>query len=147
MSTIFYLLPSLHLLGLAFGIGAATVKMRLIFMCKSDLTFIPTFLKVTKPITLFIIIGQSLLTLTGIVWLFFGYPITTLIIFKIILVLLLWVLGPYIDNALAPKFAALAPKAGETPSPEFVVIQKKHFAVEMLATVIFYVIMIMGTLL
>ena len=40
-----------HLVGLAMGLGAATAKLVLLFQCRADGTFVPTYLAVVRPIT------------------------------------------------------------------------------------------------
>ena len=146
MFTLSSLLGFLHLLGLAFGVGAATVKLTLLFKCNSSLDFVPVFLRVVKPVTMIIILGQVLLTLTGIGWMFVGYAFTPLIIIKMVLLGLLWVLGPLIDNVFQPKFEKSAPSSGESASTAFVKIQKQLLAAEIAATGLFYVLMILGVL-
>jgi hypothetical protein len=61
--------PSLllvHLVGLAIGLGAATAKLVLLFRCRADAAFVPTYLAVVRPITRQIILGLVLLLLSGI---------------------------------------------------------------------------------
>ena len=144
MFTLSSLLGFLHLLGLAFGVGAATVKLRLLLKCNSSIDFVPVFISVVKPVTMIIIMGQVLLTLTGIGWMFVGYDFTPVIIIKMVLLGLLWVLGPLIDNVFQPKFEKSAPSSGESASPAFVKSQRQLLAAEIAATGLFYVLMILG---
>lgn len=143
-------LPSLllfaHLIGLALGVGAATVKLALLFRCNTDAAFVPVYAKVARPVTKQIIIGQILMTLSGIGWLLVGHPFTPRLVVKLVLVAAVWVLGPFIDNAVEPRFLALAPAAGEPPTPTFRGIQQRYLALEVLATGIFYVIIVMWVL-
>jgi hypothetical protein len=136
----------MHLLGLALGVGAATVKLRLLLKCKSDCAFVPVYLRVTKSITRIIIAGLILLTLSGIGWLTTtsGYSFTPILITKLVLVLALWVLGPVIDNAVEPKFKKLAPAAAEMPSAAFLHVQRQLLVLETIATGLFYVITFLG---
>lgn len=136
-----------HIIGVALGVGAATVKLVLLLKSKSDNTFIPVFLKVVRPITRLIISGMIILTLTGIGWLIMGYTFTPLLIVKIILVSFTWVLGPIIDNAVEPKFVKLAPGPAEKVSPAFVKVHRQYLAMELAATFLFYVSLVMGVLL
>ena len=55
-----------HLVGLAIGLGAATAKLVLLFQCRADGAFVPTYLAVVRPITRQIILGLVLLLLSGI---------------------------------------------------------------------------------
>jgi hypothetical protein len=139
-------LTLVHLVGLALGVGAATVKLVLLIRCNADHSFVPVYLKVTKPITRQIVAGMILLTLSGIGWLLFGYQITSLLAAKIVLVLAIWVLGPVIDNVVEPKFQKLAPELGGTASPPFIRVRKQYLMLEVIATLIFYVITVMWVL-
>jgi hypothetical protein len=53
------LLPLAHLIGLAIGLGAATVKLVRLFKSRADRTFVPTCLEVAKPITRQIVLGLA----------------------------------------------------------------------------------------
>jgi Na+-transporting methylmalonyl-CoA/oxaloacetate decarboxylase gamma subunit len=141
------ILTLVHLIGLSLGVGAATVKLTLLMKAISDPEFIATYLKVMRPITRIIITGLILLTLSGIVWIFMGVTFTTLFIFKLILVLAVWVMGPIIDNVVEPKYKKLAPAPGNQASPEFIRIQRRLLTLETIATLDFYVIMMLGVLL
>jgi hypothetical protein len=143
-------LPSLlafaHLIGLALGVGAATVKLALLFRCSADAAFVPVYAKVVRPVTTQIIIGQILMTLSGLGWLLVGHPFTPRLVVKLVLVAAVWVLGPMIDNAVEPGFLRLAPAAGESPSPAFVRIQRRYLTLEVLATGLFYLIIVIWVL-
>ena len=136
----------LHLLGLTFGVGGLTVKLRLLVKCNSDLDFVPVFFEVVKPITMIIILGQVLLTITGIGWMFLGYTFTPLIIVKIVLLGLLWVLEPVIDIVFQPKVEKFVHSAGCIASLSFIRSLKHLLIAEIAATGIFYVLMFLGVL-
>ena len=139
-----FILTFLHLLGLALGVGAATVKLMFLIKCNSDYDFVPIFVKVTKSVTRIIVVGLILLTLSGIGWILLGTTFTPLFIIKLSLVLLIWILGPYIDNAIEPKFIKLAPTAGNSPTKEFLSVNKKYLTFESIATTLIYIITIIG---
>lgn len=63
-----FLLSLAHLIGLALGVGAATVKLILLLRCRADHALAPAYVKVAKPITRQIVLGIILLTLSGIGW-------------------------------------------------------------------------------
>jgi hypothetical protein len=147
MFTFSTLLGLLHLIGLSLAVGSATVKLVLLFKCNSDYEFVPIFVRISKSVTKIIILGLILITLSGIGWLIAGYSFTPMLIFKVVLVGLVWILGPIIDNSIEPKFIKLAPKPAEGPSPAFVSIQKQYLVFESIATGLFYVITIIGVLL
>jgi len=143
-------LPSLltlaHLIGLALAVGAATVKLVLLVKCRADPALVPAYVAVARPITRLIILGLVLLTLSGVGWLLIGYQLTPLLVVKLILVGAIWVLGPVIDNVAEPRFNKLAPSAGESASPAFVRVQQQYLLLEMVATGLFYVIVVMWVL-
>lgn len=84
-----------------------------------------------------------LLTLTGIGWLLLGYPFTTRLLVKLLLVAMIWVMGPLIDNVVEPRFQKLAPAPGKPNSSAFIRIQKQYLALEISATLIFYIVIVM----
>jgi hypothetical protein len=127
-----------HLFGLALAMGAASVKLMLLLRSRRDHGFVPTYLEIARPVTRLIVLGLILLTLSGIGWLLLGYPFTTVLIAKLILVGAIWVLGPIIDNVVEPRFARLAPVGDELPSPDFLSTQKRYLALEVAATGAFY---------
>ena len=143
-------LPSLlslaHLIGLALAVGSATAKLTLLLKCRTDQAFLPAYVAATKPLTRLIVLGLALLTLSGVGWLVLGYPFTTLLVVKLTLVGAIWVLGPLIDNVVEPKFRQLAPGPGEAASPAFVEIQRRYVLVEVIATGLFYVIIVIWVL-
>lgn len=146
MLTLLTLLPIVHFIGLGLAVGAATVKVLVLFRCLSDSTFIPVHAKIAKIMTRQIVAGMILLTLSGIVWLIIGYDFTPLLIVKIILMAAVWVLGPVIDNIFEPRFYKLAPKAGEAATLEFARARRQYLFMEILATLLFYVILVMWLL-
>jgi len=146
MASLWPLLSLVHLIGLALAIGCATAKLMLLLKCKRDNAFLPVFIAADKPITKLIIIGLALLTLSGIGWLFIGYSFTPLLVVKIILVAVIWVLGPVIDNVVRPKFQKLAANPDESFSTSYIRIQRQYLFLEALATGLFYIIVVMWVL-
>jgi hypothetical protein len=65
-----------------------------------------------------------------------------LLIVKVVLVAAIWMLGPLIDNVVEPKFLKLAPGAEEPPSPPFIRTQKQYLTLEVVATLLFYIIIV-----
>jgi hypothetical protein len=143
-------LPSLlsltHLIGLALAVGGATAKLTLLLRCRSDHSFVPTYVAVAKPVTRLIVTGLAVLTVSGVGWLLLGYQLTPLLTVKLALVGVIWVLGPIIDNVVEPQFRELAPKPGESASPAFIRIQQRYLLLEVSATGLFYVIVVMWVL-
>jgi hypothetical protein len=109
-----------HLFGLALGVGAASVKLLLLVRSIRSYASVPAFIEVARPITRLIQVGLILLTLSGIVWIFYyDLAITRLLVVKIVLVLGIWILGPIIDLSVEPRFTKLAPRPGEAVEPAF----------------------------
>jgi len=135
-----------HLIGLALAVGSATAKLTLLLRCQADHAFVPVYVAVARPITRLIILGLALLTLSGLGWLLVGYPVTPLLVVKLVLVGAIWVLGPIIDNVVEPKFRQLAPTPGESASPAFIRITRRYLTLEAVATGLFYVIVAMWVL-
>jgi len=131
-----------HLVGLALGVGAATVKLALLLRCRADPASAPTFLGVSTLITRYIILGMILLTLSGVGMLFLGYGFTPRLIVKLVLFAAIWVLGPVIDNVVEPRFRKLAPGPGEPATPAFVGVLNEYLVWETIATSLFYVIIV-----
>ena len=135
-----------HLIGLALALGAATAKVVLLLKWSAEPAFGPVYRAVSRPITRQIILGMVLLTLSGLGWLLVGYDFTPRLVLKVILVGAMWVVGPYIDNVVEPKVERLAPAPGQTPSLEFVRMQRHYLTVETMATALLYTIVAMWVL-
>ena len=87
-----------HVIGLVLAAGSATVKLLLLLKCNADYKFFPVYFQVAPQITRLIIAGMILLTLTGIAWIVIGYSLEPLVIIKIVVVAIIWILGPVIDK-------------------------------------------------
>jgi len=133
----------LHLVGLALAMGAATIKLSLLLKARAVPSYVPAYLAVARPITRQIIAGIVVLALSGIWSLVLGYPFTPKLAVKLAMVAAILVLGPVIDNVIEPRFRALAPAAGEPPSPAFVLARRRYLVVEALATLLFYAILVL----
>ncbi len=147
MVSLWTFLLLVHLSGLALGVGSATGKVVLLLKCNRDITFMPVYLKVVAPLTQLLVLGLIMMTLSGVTWLILGYGFSTLMIVKLVLVGIVWILGLIIDKITEPKFIRLSPAAGEEPSQPFISIKKQHLAMEVIATLVFYIILILGILL
>jgi hypothetical protein len=80
-----------HLVGLAIGLGAATAKLVLLFRCRADGAFVPTYLAVVRPITRRIILGLVLLLLSGSGFMAIGHSFTPRLVTKLVLVAAIFV--------------------------------------------------------
>jgi len=130
----------MHLVGLALGLGGATTKLVLLVRCRHDAAFVPTFLAVARPVTRLIIAGLVLLTLSGIGFLLEGYPLTSLLMAKLLLVGALWVLGPIIDRVAEPRFRSSARAGGGSWTSDSTRAYRSYLALEGIATALFYLI-------
>lgn len=146
MTSLMPLLRIVHLVGLALGIGGATAKLALQLRCRSDLAFVPIYIAVARPITRLIILGLALLTASGVGWLLVGYPFTPRLVVKLVLVGAIWALGPIIDNVVEPRFIQLAPGTGETASAAFLQAQQRYVLLEVVATGLFYAVVVLWVL-
>jgi len=142
MVSIRSLLTLAHLIGLGLGLGAATAKLTLLLRARSDHALVQTFLAATRPITRLIITGMILLTLSGVGFLWRGFPVGTVLGVKIVMVVALWAAGPLIDNVFEPRYRELAPAAGQAASPEFARAAGRLLAAETFATGLFYAIVV-----
>jgi len=140
------LLPVIHLIGLALGVGCATAKITLLFRSGENPASIQAFITVVRPITRLIILGIILLVISGIGWIILGYPFTTILAVKVALVAAILIIGPVIDNIVEPKFLKLAPMSGEAVSAEYVRIYRQYVLLEVVATGLFYAIIVMWLL-
>ena len=140
------LLLTVHLIGLALGTGSATTKLLLLLKARADPAFAPTYITVARPITRLILLGIVLLTLSGITWLLLGYPLTSRLIAKLVLVAGIWLLGPIIDKVVEPKFRLLALSPDSGTVPEFVRVRRQYLIFEITATLLFYAIIVFWVL-
>jgi hypothetical protein len=140
------LLTLVHLIGIALAVGAATLKLVLLLKCRADQAFARAFAQATRLITRQIIVGLILVTLSGVGWLLMGYPFTPRLVVKLVLVVAIWVIGPLIDNVVEPRFLKLAPAPGEPISPAFTRIWAQYVALETIATLLFYVVIVLWLL-
>ena len=136
-----------HVIGLALGVGAATVKITLLLKCRADSAYVPAYLQFVGWFTRVLVLGLILATASGIALLWRGYPFTPLMITKLVLVALLWAIGPVIDKVAEPPFRRLAPAPGAAVTAEFTQALKKYLAVEMAGGILFYAVVVLGVML
>ena len=136
-----------HVIGLILAAGSAIIKLLLLFKCKADYKFFTTYFQVAPLITRLIIFGMILLTISGITWIIIGYSLEPLLILKIILVALIWILGPLIDNVAEPKLKRLVALQEQNLTADFVQAQTQHLVLEIAATVLMYAAVVIGVLL
>ncbi len=132
-----------HLTALALAVGGATAKNLLLVRCRRDLAFVPTFLGLERLITRQIIVGQVLITISGVAyaWLL-GYGFTPRVVVKVVLVAAVWVLGPCIDTIVAPRMRQHAPGPGQSASPAFQRALSRYVFWDLAATGIYYAVIV-----
>jgi hypothetical protein len=139
-------LPSLllvaHLVGLALGVGAASAKLLLLLKTRLDGAFVPPYIEVAGSVTRLIQVGLVLLTLSGIGWIVLGYPVTSRLAAKLVLVGAIWVMGPVIDKVLEPRFRQLGLASGAVAAAAFVRVRRQYIALETAATSLFYAVIV-----
>ena len=111
------------MIGLALATGGATTKLVLLLKSKADPAYLLPYLALATAITRLIVLGLVLLTLAGIGLLLLGHALTALLVVKLAMVVLIFVLGPLIDNVVEPRLWELTPRAGESHSTAFIRIQ------------------------
>ena len=136
-------IPVFHFIGLALALGCGTAKLLLLGKSGSDHSAVSAFLAVSRPLTRLIITGMVLTAVSGIYWLVDGYPFTTMLIVKLVLLGIVLVLGPVIDNVIEPSYRRLAPAAGEAASAGFIAVQRRYLLVEIAATGLFYAVLVL----
>ncbi len=136
------LLLVVHVIGIALGAGSATTKLLLLLRTRGDPAFVPHYIAVIKPITRLILAGIVLLTLSGITWLILGFPLTSRLITKLVLVAAIWLIGPIVDKVVEPKFCLLAPAPDAATSPVFIRVRRQYLTLETIATLLFYAVVV-----
>lgn len=138
-------LLTIHLVGLALAVGAATAKLALLFKYRNDPVFFPTFMRIAQTLTRLIAAGMVLLGLSGIAWLLLGYPFSPRLIVKLVLVALMPVTGALISR-MEHRLEQVLPVTNGAGSPAFVVARKQYVAIETAATTLFYLIILLWVL-
>lgn len=146
MASLPALLSLAHVIGLVLGAGGATAKLALLRRCRTDPALVPGYIGAAPLLTRLILAGLVLLLLSGAGWLLSGYPFTPLLVVKLTLVAGIWVLGPIIDKVAEPRFRELAPGPGQAASPAFLEAHRRYLGLELAATGLFYVIIVMWML-
>lgn len=146
MTTPWSILTVFHLLGLALALGAGAVKLALLLECRAESDLTPVFLRVSRTVTRLIVVGMALATLSGVAWVLLGRPLTPALVVKLGLVAALWVVGPFIDKAVEPRFRRLALAAGPATSPELGRVRSRYLALEVAAVALLGAVTVLGVL-
>lgn len=125
-----------HVIGSALGVGGVTANVVLWTKARFDKELAPAILKIVELIGKLIFLGLILLTLSGIGFLYLGFPLARLTV-KLSLVAALWVESPLV-HYLTSRVANLAPKPGQPQSPEFLSIKRKTQVVGTIGVILWY---------
>ncbi len=138
-------LQMIHVLGLAWGIGGATINTILIMKAEKDPQIAPVVMGLVPSIVKLIWVAIILLILSGIGLAIEGadWLDTTIMLVKHALVAVLVVIGLVMMFVMMPKMQKLAPKGGP-PSAEFLAAKKTTQALGMLNLVLWYAILVMS---
>ena len=147
MKTLAILLLLVHLIGFALSVGAATVKLFLVVRLNKHPEFFTQYTREVRLITKQIITGIILLILSGIGWMVWDHPFTTLLIIKLLIVAIVLCIGPIIDNVYEPRLVKASPLPNEVPSKDFVHLLKQYMRVEFFATFLMYAATVIGVFL
>ena len=139
------ILQIIHMLGLAWGLGAVTVNMILMMNAEKNPETAPVIMGLAPKVGKLIWIALGLLAISGIGLAFEGvdYIDRTLLIVKIALVAVLVVGGLVLLFVMLPKMQGLAPK-GAPPSAEFLSLKKKVMGLGMLNVILWYAIFVLS---
>lgn len=137
----------MHFLGLAWGVGGATVAA--ILMAKADRNpeMAPLAMKVMPAVSKLIWAAIILLIVSGVALAqLVTWPINpTTLLAKHVLVVILILNGLYLGFGIMPKMQKLAPKGGK-PSAEFLKAKKSAKVSSTLGLVLWYVILVLSVM-
>lgn len=134
-----------HLIGLAFGVGGVTANAILMIKTRSNKEFTPIIMKAVVLIGKLVFFGLVLLTVSGIGFLYLGYPLARLTV-KLFLVGALWIEGPLV-HYFTSRLAKLVPNPSQPASPEFLSIKRKTQVIGMIGVILWYMTTALGVLL
>lgn len=138
-----------HIIGLAWGVGGATLSSFLNAKAEKDATLLPFMAKVMPTISKFIAAGLFLLIISGFTMgsLSSGSgEISSIFITKMIFIVFLVANGMNLSFRLIPKIEKNAPTDG-VPSEEFLKAKKQLKISSKISLVLWYAILVFGVML
>lgn len=137
----------LHFIGLAWGVGGATVAAILMRRSEKDPEAAPHLTKLMPAISKLIWIAIILLVISGIGIVNLVYwPIdTTMLAVKHVVVLILILNGLHLTFRVMPKMERLVPK-GEKPSADFLKARKNAKVGAITGLVLWYIILVLSVI-
>ncbi len=138
----------LHIIGLAFGLGGATIAAVISAKAEKDKDVGKALGKIMPSIVKFIWLGMLLLIISGIALPFYiSWSIDkNMLLAKHVLVALIIIIGIAL-GINAKKMHALAPKPKEKPSAKFLAVKKLLKAFSIINLILWYAVTIMSVFL
>ena len=139
---IFEIFRFLHFVGLAWGVGGATIASIISAKADKDREIGSSFIKIVPAISKLIWIGILLLIISGVgigITTPYGEPDKQLFIVKIIIFALLIIIGIIIGLKIK-KMKLIAPKENEKPLDEFLKTKKQLKILSIISLIIWYAI-------
>jgi len=135
----------LHFLGLAFGLGGATIASVISAKSEKDKELGKAAGKIMPSIVKFIWLGMALLIISGIALPFFvTWPLNNqLLVVKHVLVVWIIIIGVFIGRRMK-KMQNLAPVLKEKPSAEFLKAKKQMKALSIINLILWYAVTLMS---
>ena len=143
------MLRIIHLIGLCWGVGGATLGLLLMVISERNPEMKPHVSKILPTITRLIMFGIILLGISGVVLqLVIGgnyYSEHWILGLKHVVAAVLLIIGILMAAKVGPKMQRLAPKGG-SPSEEFLKTQKLAMIGGITNTILWYVIVILSVI-
>jgi uncharacterized membrane protein len=135
----------IHFIGLAFGLGGATIAAIISRKADRDKDIAIASMKIMPSISRLIVLGLIFLIISGIALPFFiKWPLNKeMLVVKHILVILIVVFGMILGKN-SKKISKLAPRGNEKPSQEFLKIKKKIKIISLINLILWYLTTILS---
>lgn len=135
----------LHFLGLAFGLGGATIATIISMKAEKDKDIGKAVMKIMPSISKLIMFGLLLLIISGIAMPFYmAWPVDKqLLIIKHVLVVWIIIIGIFIGTRMK-KMRNLAPVLREKPSQEFFKVKKQMKYLSIINLILWYAVTLMS---
>ena len=138
----------MHYLGIAYGVGGATIAKIITTKADKNQELVPATMKILPSISKLIWLGLILLAISGVALIYLvKWPINRqLLLVKHVLVLWILIFGILI-SAKGSKLMKLIPKAKEKPSLEFLKTKKQMKVFSTINLILWYLVTIISVLL
>ena len=135
----------LHFLGLAFGLGGATIATIISAKADKDKQVASVIMKIMPPISKLIFSGLILLIISGIAMPFFmAWPVNKqLLIVKHVLVVWIFIIGIFIGTRMK-KMKRLTLVGKDKPSQQFFRVKKQMKTLSIINLILWYAVTLMS---